>query len=74
MLYKNIFGKRKINPWRHLKRFIERYCFGIGSGLDPDSIRSVDLDSDSKFYVLKCYMFSLKGWRLPVYLKVLLVA
>jgi hypothetical protein len=45
MLDKNIFEKRKINPWRHFKRFTERHCFGIGSGLD--------LDSDGKFHDLK---------------------
>jgi hypothetical protein len=53
----------------------ERQCFGAGSGLDPDSIRSVDSGLDplgindppkyikkiKKFHVLKCWMFSFEG-------------
>jgi hypothetical protein len=48
--------------------------FESGSGLDPDSIRSVDLDPDpgaqklpakvrkiKKFYVLKCLMLSFEN-------------
>jgi hypothetical protein len=58
--------------------YCENQCFG--SGLDPDSIRSVDPDSESgsrrakithknrimlrKFHVLKCWMFSFDGRRL----------
>jgi hypothetical protein len=49
---------------------------GCGSGLDPDSIRSVDPDSEGqklptkvenffvKVHVLKCWMASLESWRL----------
>ncbi len=58
-------------------------CFGSGSGLGPDSIRSVDpyLDPDpggqncptklekiKKFNGLKCWMFSFEGLRLLLWL------
>ncbi len=52
-------------------------CFGSRSGLDPDSLRSVDPYPDPggqkwptktkkvrKLNVLKCLMFSFEGWRL----------
>jgi hypothetical protein len=50
------------------------HCFGSGSVLDPDSIRSVDPDPDpggqklptkiekmKKFHVEKCWMFFFEG-------------
>jgi hypothetical protein len=51
-----------------------KQCFGSGSGLNPNSIKSVDPDPDpggktypqkrkkvKKFNVFKCWMFSFEG-------------
>jgi hypothetical protein len=59
-----------------LKRLVCEYQY-FRSGLDPESIRSVDPESGSrraklptkienveKFHVLKCWMFSFEGGRL----------
>jgi hypothetical protein len=39
-------------------------CVGSRSGLDPDSVRSVDPDPEGKvntYHVLKCWIFSFEG-------------